>query len=167
MVDILLDLIKQNTEKTVIAGLLIVLLILLVIMIANARKKHRRNHKDDDEFYMEMDGAEFEEYCARLLQLNGFTEIEMTPASSDFGVDIFAEKEGITYAFQCKRYDHPVGTKAVQEIYAGRDFYHSMVGVVITNQKFTSGACKMAEALNILLWGGDVLALMEENSEIN
>lgn len=162
----IIELITAKTENTVIVLLILILLILLIVLIASARRRNRRNHKDDDEFYMEMDGTEFEEYCARLLQLNGFTEIEMTPASSDFGVDIFAEKEGITYAFQCKRYDHPVGTKAVQEIYAGRDFYHSMVGVVITNQKFTSGAYKMAEAFNILLWGGDKLQEMEETSEI-
>ena len=164
MLNSMIDFIKNRPEKAVIAILILILLIILIALISSRAKRNKRNHKDDEEFYMEMDGAEFEEYCARLLQLNGFTEIEMTPASSDFGVDIFAEREGITYAFQCKRYDHPVGTKAVQEIYAGRDFYHCMVGVVITNRKFTSGALKMAEALNILLWGSDVLAEMEENS---
>jgi len=112
----------------------------------------------------ELNGLEFEGYCAELLEANGFSDVEVTPATADFGVDIFAEKSGVSYAFQCKLYDHPVGTKAVQEIYAGRDFYHSMVGVVLTNQSFTAGAKKMAEALNILLWGTDEFRELEEKA---
>ena len=40
----------------------------------------------------------------------------------------------MTYAIQCKRYNAPVGVKAVQEAYAGRDYYDRMVGCVLTNQ---------------------------------
>ena len=139
-------------------------ILLLIIGIIWSSAKHKRKKFDiDAEDLEDMDGRRFEEYCAGLLNANGFENIELTPASSDFGVDIFAEKDGLTYAFQCKLYDHPVGTKAVQEIYSGRDFYHCMIGVVLTNQSFTSGAYKLAEAFNILLWGDDMLAELESN----
>lgn len=157
------ELIYNHAQAVLIAaGVIIFFLISLVIILI--MKQRKRSALSDSELYEEMDGIEFEAYCADLLKSNGFDEVEVTPASADFGVDIFAEKEGVTYAFQCKLYDRPVGTKAVQEIYTGRDFYHCMVGVVLTNQQFTSGAYKLAEALNILLWGDTVLSELEENT---
>ena len=100
----------------------------------------------------EMDGHGYENYCAELLQNRGFHHIEVTPGSGDYGADILAQRDGISYAFQCKYYDHPVGVHAVQEIYAGRDYYGCMVGVVLTNQTYTKAAREMADRLNILLW---------------
>jgi restriction system protein len=83
--------------------------------------------------------------------------VRLTRASGDYGVDLLAEKDWITWAFQCKCYDGPVGIKAVQEIYSGRDFYHCHVGVVMTNSIFTSAAENLAQSHNILLWDGDFL----------
>ena len=152
--------INNNFYLLILIAVIVFLLFLAVLILVITRKR-RRNHEPED-LYAEMEGTEFEAYCAKLLQANGFTEIEMTPATADFGVDIFAEKDGLTYAFQCKRYNHPVGTKAVQEIYAGRDFYHCMIGVVLTNERFTTGAAKLAEAFNILLWDGNMLEELEK-----
>ncbi len=109
----------------------------------------------------EMEGHDFEYYCADLLKASGFLEVEVTKGSGDFGADILAEKDGVTYAFQCKCYDKPIGVKAVQEIYAGRDFYGRMVGVVMTNQYFTQPAVELASKLNIMLWDRGYLDNME------
>ena len=110
----------------------------------------------------EMEGHDFEYYCAELLEKSGFLEVEVTKGSGDFGADILAEKDGITYAFQCKCYNTPVGVRAVQEAYAGRDFYDCMVGVVITNQYFTAPAVEAAAKLKILLWDRGYLDSMLE-----
>lgn len=110
-----------------------------------------------------MEGHEFEYYCAKLLRQAGFLEVEVTRGSGDYGVDILAEREGVTYAVQCKRYDGPVGVKAVQEAYAGRDFYDRMVGVVMTNQYFTKPAVEVARKLKILLWDRGYLESMAED----
>lgn len=99
-----------------------------------------------------MDGHEFEYFCAELLQERGFYDVEVTKGSGDYGVDILAEKDGISYAIQCKAYTSPVGVKAVQEAYAGRDYYDCMVGAVLTNQYFTKPAVEAAKKLKILLW---------------
>ena len=109
----------------------------------------------------EMEGHDFEYYCADLLRGNGFIGVEVTKGSGDYGVDILAERDGITYAFQCKCYDKPIGVKAVQEVYAGRDFYGQMVGVVMTNQYFTQPAVDMAGKLNIMLWDRDYIRDMD------
>ena len=72
----------------------------------------RRNRPEDVDL---MEGHEFEYYCAELLKKCGFQGVEVTKGSGDYGVDILAEKEGVTYAIQCKCYTAPVGVKAVQE----------------------------------------------------
>ncbi|MCR5177621.1 MAG: restriction endonuclease [Lachnospiraceae bacterium] len=125
-------------------------LILAGIIAAVRRIRHR--HDID-----ELDGIEFEHYCAELLAGTGFLHVRTTSASRDFGADILAQKDGVTYAVQCKRYDKPVGIYAVQEIYAAKDFYGMMVGAVMTNSTFTAPAKQMAEKLGILLWDGDDL----------
>ena len=118
----------------------------------------RRNWAED--MFQDMEGHEFEYFCADLLKRNGFTEVEVTKGSGDYGADILAQKEGVTYAVQCKCYTGPVGVGAVQEVYAGRDYYDRMVGAVMTNQYFTSPAVKAAEKLKILLWDGGCLESM-------
>ena len=123
----------------------------------------RGKRRDTDQFE-EMEGHEFEYYCADLLKNKGFLEVEVTKGSGDYGVDILAEKDGITYAIQCKCYQAPVGIKAVQEAYAGRDYYDRMVGVVMTNQYFTSPAVDAARKLKILLWDRGYLdGMLEED----
>ena len=137
-----------------IAGILLAVIILITSIILIWRRRHRLNTSQI--------GGEFERYCAQLLWKCGFEEVELTAASGDFGVDIFASKDGVTWAFQCKCYDHPVGIRAVQEIYSGRDFYHCMVGVVMTNNTYTNAAVRLAEAHNILLWDGKKLASLQK-----
>ena len=123
---------------------------------------YTRRHRTDD-IFEDMEGHEFEYFCADLLKQKGFMDVEVTKGSGDYGVDILAEKEGVTYAIQCKRYTTPVGVKAVQEAYAGRDYYDRMVGAVMTNQYFTSPAVEAAKKLKILLWdGGYIESMMEE-----
>ena len=109
----------------------------------------------------ELEGHDFEYYCADLLRNGGYQNVRVTRASGDFGVDILAERDGITYGIQCKRYDRPIGVFAVQQVYAGKDFYHLMAGAVMTNQTFTPAAHTMAERLNILLWDRSFIQELE------
>lgn len=110
-----------------------------------------------------MEGHDFERFCAELLKKHGFLDVEVTKGSGDYGIDILAEKDGVTYAIQCKCYSAPVGVKAVQEAYAGRDYYDRMVGAVLTNQYFTTPAVEAAKKLKILLWDrGYLESMMEE-----
>lgn len=144
----------EYSKWLVLAAGILFLFIVLIIFIK--RNRSYVSHFDN------MEGHEFEYYCAELLQKKGFVEVEVTKGSGDYGVDILAQKEGVTYAIQCKCYTSPVGIKAVQEAYAGRDYYDRMVGAVLTNQYFTAPAVKAARKLKILLWDGDYLESMEE-----
>ncbi len=122
------------------------------------RRRDRRIRKMD-----ELEGHDFEFFCADLLKAHGFIGVEVTRGSGDFGVDVLAEKDGVTYAIQCKRYNGPVGVEAVLRTYGGLAYYERMVGVVMTNQYFTSPAVEAAKKLRILLWDrGYMDAMIEE-----
>lgn len=107
-----------------------------------------------------MDGHQFEYFCADLLRTNGFENVEVTQASGDYGIDVLAEKEDITYAIQCKCYSDNVGNHAVQEAHSGAAYYGRMVAVVMTNRYFTRAAKETATQLHVLLWDRDKLLQM-------
>ena len=104
-----------------------------------------------------MSGHEFEMFCAKVLQMNGFYDINVTKASGDQGVDVIALKDGIRCAIQCKRYSNNVGNKAVQEVIAGMQYYNCPIGIVMTNSYFTQSAKELANRAEIILWDRDFL----------
>ena len=99
-----------------------------------------------------MEGHEFEHWCANALEDLGFVYVRVTPSSGDHGVDVLAEKDGVKYAVQCKRYSSDLGNSPIQEVFAGKNMYGCHVGAVITNQHFTSGAKQLANVTGVLLW---------------
>lgn len=111
-----------------------------------------------------LSGAEFEDWCAQLLKKNGYINVRVTKASGDQGVDILAEKNEIKYAIQCKCYSSYLGNSPIQEVHAGKSMYNCHVGVVMTNQHFTSGAKELAKATDVLLWDREKLLQMMRNS---
>lgn len=102
-----------------------------------------------------MEGHEFEYWCAKLLTDIGYKDVTVTQASGDQGVDVLAQKDGIKYAVQCKCYSSDLGNTPVQEVLAGKKFYHCHVGAVMTNRHFTKGAKALAAETGILLWDRD------------
>ena len=116
--------------------------------------------------YDYMEGHDFERFCARLLEANGFSNVYVTRESNDQGIDVLAEKLGVKYAVQCKRYSSDVGNKAVQEVFAGKSYYGCHVGVVLTNRYFTQSARELAEKTQVFLWDRDVLEKLIQNANM-
>ncbi len=104
-----------------------------------------------------MDGWEFEEYVAELLARNGFIHVEVTRGSGDQGVDILAQRDGVSYAVQCKHYTSKIPNKAVQEAYAGAKFYGCEVPVVLTNNYFFPSALELGDEIGVELWDREEL----------
>lgn len=104
-----------------------------------------------------MRGIDFEHYVGKLLTYRGF-QIEITPGSGDFGVDLVAEREGEKWAIQCKRRKIPVSLKAVQEVVAGRDYHACDEAMVVTNNHFAQSAVALAKSTECELVDRNVLA---------
>lgn len=112
-----------------------------------------------------MSGEEFERYVASLLRKSGFSGVQVTKASGDYGVDIIANKDGEKYAIQCKRYAKNVGVKPVQEVYAGASMYGAKRCVVITNMYYSDNGKNLARKLGVQLWDrSDLMRMMAKTS---
>ena len=111
-----------------------------------------------------MEGHQFEYFCADILRKNDFKNVEVTQGSGDHGIDILAEKDGITYAIQCKCYSSNIGNSAVQQAHTGKSLYHKDIAVVLTNRYFTPQAKQEAQALGVKLWDRDKLNSMIEKA---
>ena len=109
---------------------------------------------------LKLDGPEFEAYVALVLADNGFKHVALTKGSGDQGVDILAERNGKTYAIQCKNYEGAVGNFAVQEAYTGAQFYGCDKAAVICPGECTRGAKELAQSTGVLLWDGKKLSHM-------
>lgn len=150
---------QNNLNISMIVFILLLILMLAAVMICILHHVCRRRRTGSMD---EMEGHDFEFFCAELLEKRGFMEVEVTRGSGDFGIDILAQKDGVTYAVQCKRYQDPVGVEAILRTYGGRDYYDRMVGVVMTNQYFTAPAVEAAKKLQIMLWDRGYLDSMLE-----
>jgi len=108
-----------------------------------------------------LEGVEYEAECAKVLSNAGYT-VESTPVSGDFGVDLLARKNGLTYAIQCKCHGMPVGVGAVQEVAAGLVHYVADCAVVVALSGFTNAARRLAESTSVLLIGAGQLSSLED-----
>lgn len=111
-----------------------------------------------------MDGGTFEHFCADLLRVNGWTDVRVTPASGDHGIDITAEKDDIKWGFQCKRWgDTKVDAIAIGQTYKGKALYECDMVAVITTSALTAQAEGEAKQLGIKVWGrGKIRQLMSK-----
>ena len=130
-----------------------------VLLWRRAHSSHRRAEQ-----CLRLTGEEFEQYVALLLADHHYRHIEITKGSGDQGVDILCDRNGRSYAIQCKNYDGAVGNFAVQEAYAGAQFYGCDVPVVICPGTFTRGAIELAESTGVTLWDGERLSRMMKKS---
>lgn len=114
-----------------------------------------------------MEGHDFEQFCAKVLRGNGFENVSVTQGSGDQGVDVLAEKSGIKYVIQCKRYNSDLGNTPIQEVFAGKQIYGRHIACVMTNRYFTQGAKDAANATGVILWDRDSLKKMIEISRVS
>ena len=112
-------------------------------------------------------GQHFETQCAELLKKNGFINVIVTKKSGDHGADVLAEKDGISYAVQCKYYSGTVGNSAVQEAFSAKAFYEKDIAVVMTNSYFTRQAQEEAAKNHVKLWDKDTLRSLLKSSHSN
>lgn len=96
-----------------------------------------------------LSGYDFEKYVCSLFESASFS-CKTTSKSKDNGVDLLAQKDGITIAIQTKLYyNHKVSNSAIQEVYTGADFLDTNLSLVVTNWYFSTPATAVAQKLNV------------------
>ena len=118
-----------------------------------ARAARRERDRIRNSYVMNLDPYEYEEYVAEELRSDGFTDVDTTPKSGDFGADVLARDGDRKVCVQCKRYapGHLVGVKAVQEIYSAKDYYGCDDAYIYTTSDYSPAAVEMANELGVVL----------------
>jgi HJR/Mrr/RecB family endonuclease len=101
-----------------------------------------------------LDGNDFQDMMAKLLVVNGFTDVQVTGKAGDQGGDLVATKNDEQIVIQAKRYsiDNKVSNGAVQEVLGAIAVYNASKGIVVTNSFYTVSAKSLAKFNNIELW---------------
>ncbi|MEW9109004.1 restriction endonuclease [Cytobacillus gottheilii] len=97
-----------------------------------------------------MSGRMFEEYLQTLLRTKGY-QVQLTPATGDYGADLVLTTKEKRIIVQAKRYKKNVGVKAVQEIASAKSHYRADECWVMTNSFFTEQAKKLANSNQVKL----------------
>ncbi|HMR73381.1 MAG TPA: restriction endonuclease [Candidatus Saccharibacteria bacterium] len=106
-----------------------------------------------------MDGISFEHYIAQLLAERGYSNVSLTE-QYDYGVDIIAEKDGVRWGIQTKRYSGLVKAEAVRQVVTGLRLYGCDRAMVVTNSTYSNVAKRLAEGNDCVLIDRDGLAAL-------
>lgn len=96
------------------------------------------------------DPTEFEHWCAAQLRHFGW-DADVTKRGYDQGIDIVARKGALVIGLQVKRYNSPVGNKAIQEAFTGKNYYGLAGAGVLATAGFTPSAQRLAATTGVLL----------------
>lgn len=90
---------------------------------------------------MDLDPYSFENFCALLLEKQGFTDVAILGRSGDRGVDVAAvDPDGLSVVVQCKRYLGNVSAEPVQRLHSFSVTRGAGRRIVITTSGFTRDA---------------------------
>jgi restriction system protein len=113
-------------------------------------KKYTKNHDLIIDCVDTMTGLEFERHVAKLLKTQGYSHITLT-VEYDYGVDIIAVKNSITWGIQVKRYSGLVKAEAVRQVVTALRIYQCDRAMVITNSNFSHTATTLADSNDCVL----------------
>ena len=147
---------RMGLTKAILPTLWIIGLIGLLFVIkytykSSKRILNRRNiHNPSMKLIDKMTGLEFEHCVTGLLKNQGYTNVRLTE-KYDYGVDIIAIKDGITWGVQVKRYSGLVKADAVRQVVTALKKYDCDRAVVITNSTYSMIAKDLASCNNCVL----------------
>ncbi len=149
-----------KTKHILATSLLALLGVISLLIIYKTIKKLRvcrRNHNPSMAAFDNMTGLEFEHYVARLLKTKGYNHIRLTE-EYDYGIDIIAIKDGITWGIQVKRYSGLVKAIAVRQVVTALKKYHCDRAMVISNSTYSQIAKELAKSNECVLVNRILLA---------
>jgi len=161
---------KALFVKLLLWGLAFLTFFIVIVLFVKRSKVHKQSQwRTDRELLHWLKGLkpwEFEDYIARLYSKLEY-KTERVGGGYDGGVDVIAEKNGIKYYIQCKKYiTSTVGVKEIREFYGVLvDHTSQGKGIFITTNIFTSEAEYFAKDKPIELIDGQKLVRLIRQME--
>ncbi len=135
----------------------------------DADNSQKRFSMEDIDRIAELEGKKqkgdlFEHYCAKLLELNMFSNVMVTGGSGDLGADIIAWKAKRKYVIQCKCYSTTVPYHALEQAATARRNVAASQAILLTNNYFSAQTKRMATEHQVILWDRDALSKLIDNA---
>ncbi len=146
------------TISLITAGLTIVLFIHHWLRAERLRRLRRQQ-------LLALSPSEFEQRVALLLEDLGWQRIMVRGGSGDRGVDITAERDGLRYIIQCKRYTKPVGPNYVRDLVGALQIQQADRAILVTTSNFTPQSRLEARGQALELWDDQVLLQRIEEAD--
>ena len=108
-------------------------------------------------------GKLFEEYVAKILEYNMYTDVTIIGGSGDLGGDIEARRTNRKVIIQCKCYNGSVPYRAIQEVFSAART-RGGIPIVITNSHFSKQSIENAEIQGVTLFDRNELQKMIDNA---
>ena len=106
----------------------------------------------------QLNGYDFEDYCAWLLKRNGFIGVKQTGKDHDCGLDLLAYRHHVKYGIQCKHYKkRKVNRHTIKQTADGAHYYHVQRAIVLTNSRFSREAVRDRKFFHVRLWNRRIL----------
>ncbi len=106
---------------------------------------------------LELSPSEFEQRVALLLEDLGWKNVVIRGGSGDRGVDITAERDGLRYLVQCKRYSKSVGPSYVRDLVGALHIQGADRAILVATSSFTPQSRLEARGQAVELWDDKVL----------
>lgn len=101
----------------------------------------------------QLDSYQFEEFVAQRMRECGYTKVQVTSKSGDYGADVLGiDPKGRNVCVQCKKYTGKVGFDAVQQINTARTLFHCERALLVTTSTVTQQARETAKKLKVELY---------------
>lgn len=139
----------ERGAAVVFFGTVLIMLAMLYHKITSYRLTRRR--------LMDLSGSEFEQRIALLIKEMGWTNVKQRGGSGDGGIDITAQRDGQTWAVQCKRYAKPVAPGAVRDLIGAAALVNADKALLVTTSRFTDQGKQHAKG-RVMLWDGETTA---------
>jgi restriction system protein len=106
---------------------------------------------------LELSPSEFEQRVALLLEDLGWKNVVIRGGSGDRGVDITAERDGLRYLVQCKRYSKSVGPNYVRDLVGALHIQGADRAILVATSSFTPQSRLEARGQAVELWDDKIL----------
>ena len=100
--------------------------------------------------FEQLDPYQFEEYVAKRMRDCGYSKVQVTPKSGDYGADVLGvDPNGRPVCVQCKMYTGKVGFDAVQQINTAKTLFNCERAILATTSTLTQQAKEAARKLQV------------------
>jgi restriction system protein len=119
--------------------------------------KHQSRYKLRQQHLEDLSPEAFEARVGVLLSDMGWTNVQQMGGAGDRGIDLRAERDGLTYVVQCKYYkDNKVPPDKVRDLLGTKTRQNADRAILVTTSDFTKQGREEARG-HVELWNGETL----------